>query len=91
MGVHLRELSTALANPLLVPSYSVRSGMDQARLDRAMNRIDAALARIDAIATQAAPSNRALGPGVPGSDERLRNRVQAALSELDKIIAEVEQ
>ncbi len=61
--------------------------MDEARIDRAMNRIGAALTRIEKAATAAFE-----GPSGDGQrDDRLRRRVKAALAELDELIAGLER
>lgn len=56
-------------------------------MDGAMNRIEAALARIEAAARK--PSHNP--ENGPIRDEALRDRVCAALADLDKLIAGLER
>lgn len=55
--------------------------MDQARIERAVNRIEAALARIESATAAPAPS-------MP--DDTLRERVRDTLGELDRLIESLE-
>lgn len=57
--------------------------MDQARIERAVNRIEAALARIESAAAAPAPA-----PSTP--DDTLRQRVRDTLGELDRLIESLE-
>lgn len=61
--------------------------MEQARMDRALNRIERALSRIERAARQSPPP--AAADGSP--DRALRATVTIALAELDQIIATLER
>jgi hypothetical protein len=60
--------------------------MEQARMDRALNRIEGAL---DRIVDAARKLPRAAAP-TPPADQALRARVTAALADLDHLIAALE-
>ena len=61
--------------------------MEQVRTRNALSRIEAALSRIDAIA-EGLP-RRDNGPAA--GDDRVRREAAAALSSLDKLIADLER
>lgn len=63
--------------------------MDADRIEPAVQRIEAALARIAAVA-DAAPVARTDSSGPTESDTALRERVAAALADLDELIGQIE-
>ena len=65
--------------------------MDQARMDRAMNRIEAALRRIEQASARAPAPPRVGSEGGWNAHRELKKRVRAVLGELDQLIASVER
>ncbi|MCL4671447.1 MAG: hypothetical protein KJZ64_00600 [Sphingomonadaceae bacterium] len=63
--------------------------MEQDRIEPAVQRIEAALARIAAVA-DAVPAPRGDSAGAAESDSALRERVAAALADLDELIGQIE-
>jgi len=60
--------------------------MDERRLDSAMTRIEAALARIETAADQLPPPSRGWN-----RYREMRDRARNSLTELDRLIAELEK
>lgn len=61
--------------------------MDEARIDRATNRIQGALDRIEQAATRAGEAR----PGEAGQSGERERRIRAALQQLDKLIESLEK
>jgi hypothetical protein len=65
--------------------------MEQARIDRALNRIEGALSRIEQAATRPASAPTNAPDGTSNREAKLEARVRDALGELDSLIESLER